>query len=441
MLNFDNAFLSRMKNLLGNEYDAFCASLQEEEQKAIYVNPNKINVNSFKKIVDFECKPIPYERCGFYVDNSKKGRHPLHHAGAFYIQDPSAMFTANAYKFKGDEYVLDMCAAPGGKSIQLANKVPNGLVVSNEIVTTRAKVLYSNIERMGLRNVIVTNNKPEEISRAYSNCFDVCLVDAPCSGEGMFRRGEQVVDEWNENLPSMCAKRQKEILIEADKSLKQGGVLIYSTCTYSLEENEDVVNWLAKNFNYELINIDNSYKLPRGYNMPEAVRMYPHKVKGEGQFIAVLRKLSENEYYSAKTIKLKEDKLADSFIKENIEEEIKAYKFNNTIYYVKDLDMIKSDVNYISLGVKVGEINKDRFEPDHYLFSAFGKQFKRKINLGLNSLEVQKYLHGDTIEADFKSGFGAILVENCPLGGFKMADGKFKNHYPKGLRNLKIDKI
>ena len=249
MLNLPNAFLKRMQNILGRDYEKFLSSLNEREVKSIFVNNNKISVKNFKNVVNFSISPINYEKNGFYVDNEKRGKHPLHHAGAFYIQEPSAMFTVNAYKFRGNEKVLDMCAAPGGKTIQIANRLNGGVLVSNEINAARCKVLYSNVERMGLKNVIITNDLPKNLAKAYANTFDVCLVDAPCSGEGMFRRGEDVVSEWNENLPKMCSVRQLEILESANKCLKQHGTLIYSTCTYSYEENEGVITEFLKRHN------------------------------------------------------------------------------------------------------------------------------------------------------------------------------------------------
>ena len=222
MNNLDSTFLSNMQAILGNEYDDFINSLSLPNEKAIFVNNNKISTEQFENCVDFSISPIAYEKAGFYVGNAKLGRHPLHHAGAFYVQEPSSMFTVNSYNFKGDERVLDMCASPGGKSIQIANRIPNGLLVSNEIDKARSSILFSNIERMGLKNVIVTNDTPQNIATAYANCFDVCLVDAPCSGEGMFRKGEDMVASWNPNLNAMCAARQKEILTEANKALNAG---------------------------------------------------------------------------------------------------------------------------------------------------------------------------------------------------------------------------
>ncbi len=434
VMNIPSEFLKRMEDLLGKEYDDFRESLDQPIQKSIYVNQNKISVEDFKKIVDFSVEHILYENAGFYVDNDKRGRHPLHHAGAFYMQEPSAMFTVNSIEFKGDEKVLDMCAAPGGKSIQIANRIPNGVLVSNEIVKSRAEILYSNIERMGLRNVIISNETPEHIAEAYGNTFDVVVVDAPCSGEGMFRRGNEVTEQWNLGVNEKCARRQFEILTHADKTLKQNGILIYSTCTYSKLENEDVVREFLNNFDYELLNIEADF--PRGINMQEAVRLYPHKVRGEGQFVAVLRKKSENHNSSYSGLKLTNSNITNNFMKEQMFTQHNFVEYMNYSYYTPSKDLIKKRVNYVSIGVRLGSVNKTRFEPHHNLFTAFGREFKLKLNLDFNDERVKKYLRGESFEVDLNNGFGAILINNCPVGGFKISQGKFKNFYPKGLRNF-----
>jgi len=429
------AFLNRMKDLLGEDFDAFDKSLSEPSQKSLYINENKISVEKFKEIIDFNIEQIPYEKAGFYIDEEKRGRHPLHHAGAFYLQEPSAMFTVNAYNFKGDEKVLDMCAAPGGKTIQIANRIPEGVLVSNEFVPARSQILFSNVERMGLKNVIITNEKPENLAKAYVNTFDVCLVDAPCSGEGMFRKGDDVISHWNENLPQMCSERQKEILLSANKVLKQNGVLIYSTCTYSIEENEDIVNWLINELGYQIVNINAD--LPRGINMPEAVRLYPHKVKGEGQFIAVLIKKIENNAINTNILRLNRSKMAEKFIFSAIGKEMEVYEYNNRSYLVPDVSMMKKGINYVALGVVVGEDLKSRFEPHHNLFTALSEDFKLKLSFDYNSKEIQSYLKGETLNVDLPDGYGVISASNCAVGGFKISQGKFKNLYPKGLRNFK----
>ena len=437
MNSINEEFLARMQQLLGVEYEDFLSSLSHTDEKSIYVNQNKIAVEDFLRVVDFDVSQIEYEKCGFYVDAEKKGRHPLSHSGAFYIQEPSAMFTVNAYKFKGDELVLDMCASPGGKTIQIANRIPNGVLVSNEIVKSRSEVLFSNVERMGLSNVIVTNEKPENLVKAYANTFDVCLVDAPCSGEGMFRRGEEITNFYNANLPVMCKVRQLEILEQADKCLKEKGILIYSTCTYSKEENEDVVKEFSEKFNYKILNINAPECFNRGIELKEAVRLYPHKVKGEGQFVALLVKNSNNNLSARKTLNLKECEKSGKFLKEFTNLNKKTYIFKNFSYIVPDLSFIKKDINYVSIGVRVAEIKQNYVEPNHNLFTAYGKNFNKKINLKLKDEEVKKYLKGETLNDRDGDFYGAVLIENCSVGGYKISKGKFKNLYPKGLRNFK----
>ena len=434
MQELNQVFLDRMRDILGEEYDDFISSLSDPSVKSIYVNENKISVDRFKDIVDFSISPILYERSGFYIDDIKLGRHPLHHAGAFYIQEPSAMFTINAHSFRGDEIVLDLCSAPGGKSIQIANRIPNGILVSNEIVKARSAMLYSNIERMGLKNVIITNDSPENLCNAYANTFDVCVVDAPCSGEGMFRKGSDMISAWNPNLNTMCAARQMEILDSADIALKQGGYLIYSTCTYSLEENEGVVRDFLAKYDYELVNIEAD--MTRGVSMPEVVRLYPHKVRGEGQCVAVLKKKSCNENLPKKNMKLQQSSISRKFIEDLGISPNEVVEHDGYAYNVLDTNMIKSRVNYVSIGVRLGSLNNHRFDPHHYLFTAFGKEMRSKISLDYTDERVVKYLRGETFEVDMIDGYGAILVNDCAVGGYKISQGKFKNFYPKGLRNF-----
>ncbi len=437
MNNEFDKFLNRMKEMLGVEYEDFMISLTQPIEKSIFVNNNKISVDNFKKIVDFPLEQISYETNGFYVKSDKYGKHPLHHAGAFYMQEPSAMFTVNSIKFNGNEKVLDMCASPGGKSIQIASRIPDGILLSNEFNRSRSEILFSNIERMGLKNVIITNDSSENIAKVYANTFDVCLVDAPCSGEGMFRRGQEVVEEWNENLPKMCANRQLEILNNADKCLKKDGIIIYSTCTYSLEENEMVVKEFLSNHNYEIVNIEADFS--RGINLEQAVRLYPHKTRGEGQFVAVLKKLDSEQDSYFSFIKLEKDRLAKEFLVKftNLNANVldNVYSYNNNVYYVKDKSLIRRGVRFATLGVKLGEVKNFRFDPYHNLFSAFGNDFKIKLDFDCQAKEILSYLKGETLEVDLPDGYGTIFASKCPLGGFKISQGKFKNHYPKGLRN------
>ncbi len=444
MLEFPNEFLFRMKDLLKDEFDAFLSSLNQEREKAIFVNENKISVQDFLSLVkndsNFPLEKIDYEKAGFYIGGIKLGKHPLHHAGAFYIQEPNAMFTVNSYSFKGNEYVLDMCASPGGKSIQIANRIPDGILVSNEYVTARSQILFSNIERMGLKNVIITNDTPENVASAYAGCFDVVLVDAPCSGEGMFRRGEKVIDEWNVGLAKKCQARQLNILNQADKAVKQDGVIIYSTCTYSLEENEEVIQMFLSTHNYKLLDIPKNEHMSSGIvidnvvDYKKCVRLYPHKSRGEGQFVAVMKKIDANNLIANGNEKLNKSIIANNFLKENLTLNLNPRETNNKIFHIINENMIKRGVNYITKGVLLGELVKNRFVLAHNLFTAYGNQFKKIINLNYKSNELLKYIRGDVVDITDFDGYGTVLVDNCALGGFKISDSKFKNHYPKGLR-------
>ena len=446
MIKLNDSFLDSMKQILKNDYNSFVTALNKPSEKAVFVNTNKISCENFLSICDFGCEKIPYEPSGFYVENEKLGRHPLHHAGAFYVQEPSAMFTVNALKFLGNEKVLDMCAAPGGKSIQIANRIPNGVLVSNEISQSRSEILFSNIERMGLKNVIVSNDSPENIAKAYANCFDVCLVDAPCSGEGMFRKGEDYIKSWNPNLPKMCAIRQLAILEEANKTLKTGGYLIYSTCTYSVEENENVVIEFLKSHNYKLLSVDAPKNFARGINLEQAVRLYPHMVRGEGQFVAVMQKREVNNEVASKSLKLQPHLDAKTLLKQVLNSNVIEYnsvlKYENFAYLVPDEDLIKQGVKYVSLGVKLGQTDKGRFVPHHNFFSAFGAEFKNTLDLKIGDTNVMKYLKGEALHIEDwqmpQDEYGAILIEGCALGGFKISNNGFKNYYPKGLRNFKV---
>ena len=434
MINLDEQFLSNMKELLAEEFDDFIESLNRESEKAVYVNNNKISTDKFLECVDFSVEQIPYEKNGFYIAQQKLGRHALHHAGAIYVQEPSAMFTVNAYQFKGDELVLDMCSAPGGKSIQIANRIPNGILVSNEVNKKRSEILFSNIERMGLKNVIITNDTTFNVASAYANTFDVCLVDAPCSGEGMFRKGEDMVNNWNPSLNEMCAARQLEILEDANLALKRGGVLIYSTCTYSKLENENVVKAFMSKHNYELLPFEHNFS--KGFDMDLVARLYPHKVKGEGQFVAVLRKKEENTSLPKSRLKLQNHKKTEDFLKKYTNLNVFAYEYKNFSYYISNVNMIKREVNYVSLGVKLCDVSSKDIVPHHNLFTTFGNSFNLKINYKHQDIETLKYLRGETLDVILNDGYGAILVDNCALGGFKISNGKFKNYYPKGLRNF-----
>ena len=437
MLN--EVFLNRMKEYLGHEFDAFLDSFNDPNIRALQVNNSVISNEEFKRIFDLEIAKIPYLDNGFYLmeENVKLGFHPLHHAGAFYMQDPSAMSVVESVDFPDNLIALDLCAAPGGKTIQLANKLSNGIVVSNEIDSTRAKALYSNVERMNLSNVVVTNNHPKDFLKHFEGVFDLVLVDAPCSGEGMFRKYPESQELWTLDNVQLCHNRDIEIIDIAISLLKKGGLLIYSTCTFAKEENEDIVSYVLENYDFTQIDIKENLKsvLKEGF-IPKTYRVYPHLVKGEGQFLAVLLKESGDVNSPRRVSKFVKNIELESFMKKSLSCNLNnvIQKGDNLFYSAIDFDI--SSLKVLNYGVKLGEIFNKRFIPNHNFFKAFSDLFVNHLNLDFKDELVRKYLHGEQIQADVDNGFGVLTINGVALGGFKATNNNLNNYYPKGLRNF-----
>ena len=449
MKNLPPAFEERMKKLLGEDFEKYKNELQKEPVKGFRVNTDKIALSDFEKINVFGTEKIPYVENGFYLDAEKAGNHPYHHAGIIYIQEPGAMAPAECINIEPDWICLDMCAAPGGKSTQIKNKLgENGILVSNEIISSRCRILTGNIERLGLENCVTTCMDTKKLARTFPDTFDFIMCDAPCSGEGMFRKEEIAIDEWSEENVRMCAERQAEILENATILLKNGGYIVYATCTFSQEENEMVIDeFLTNHPDYELIDVNERVKentLPgitfdgcRCENIHFTRRFYPHISKGEGQFMAVLH--NKNESYTSKTYfspkKEKKDKIVTDFLRDVLdsydEDHIIMYN-SNPVYFSPDFDVPKGSA--FCCGVTIGEIKKNYILPHHQFFMAMGKNFKRKIELDRDSDKLRKYLHGEEIETDCENGWAVVTVDGCTVGGAKVVSGRAKNHYPKGLR-------
>ena len=449
MINLPQPFAERMKALLGNEYDDYLKALEQPPVRAFRVNTDKISVEEFEKINPFNTEKIPYVENGFYFTDEKIGNHPYHHAGMIYVQEPGAMAPAECVDIDPDWCVLDMCSAPGGKSSQLKNKLgEKGVLVSNEIVPSRCKILTGNVERLGLKNVATTCMDSGKIARIFEGAFDLIMVDAPCSGEGMFRKEEIAVAEWSEDNVSLCAERQKEILANAVKALKNGGYIVYATCTFSLEENEKTVDWFLENYpEFELVRVTERVEKStcdgikftgcRSENLDLCRRFYPHKSRGEGQFMAVLHNTNSGGFSVPKSRK-KSGKI-DSVITDFLGDALVGYDGEkvlihkgNPVYF--DPDFSVDGVTVFACGVTIGEVRKNYIQPHHQFFMAMGDNFKRKIQLSADSEEVKRYLHGEEIEADCANGWAVVMVDGCSLGGAKVVNGRAKNHYPKGLR-------
>ena len=297
MINLPAAFTERMKQMLGREYDAFIASYDKERSQGLRVNGLKTDPAEFAKTAPFSLNPVAWAAEGFaYGAEDRPGRHPYHDAGVYYIQEPSAMIAASLLNPQPGEMILDLCAAPGGKSTQAAARLGGeGLLVSNEIHPARAKILSQNIERMGIRNAVVTNEDSGRLTKYFPAFFDGIIVDAPCSGEGMFRKDETAVTEWSPENVEICWQRQRRIIADIWPCLKPGGILIYSTCTYNTKENEENIRWIRDEFGAEVLPLDVAEEwnitgnLLQGESFP-VYRFLPHKTQGEGFFLAVLRK-------------------------------------------------------------------------------------------------------------------------------------------------------
>ena len=443
-------FLNRMKEILGAEYDRFLSAYSENPVRSFRVNTNKISKENFEKVNPFGGEKIPYEENGFYFSCDGIGNHPYHHAGMIYIQEPSAMAAVASVNIQPDWNILDLCASPGGKSTQAAAQNTDGILVSNEIVPSRCKTLTGNIERMGFRNVITTCADAKRIASLYGEVFDLVIVDAPCSGEGMFRKDENAQKEWSIENVLHCAQRQREILDEIKTTVKPGGFLLYSTCTFSLEENEKNVDlFLSTNKNFELIEVNDCVKKYTSDgirfvgcntdNITLCRRFYPHIARGEGQFIALMKKtdgfgIEELPPNALGEISKNEQKIIFDFLDETLTDynknAVKKYK-ENFVYFDSDFPVPNGA---FSCGVTIGSLQKDYIKPHHQFFSAMGNLFKQKIEL--NTEQAKKYIHGETVDCDFDKGWCVVTIDGCPIGGAKAVNGTAKNHYPKGLRTL-----
>ena len=454
----DEKFLSRMKAILGDGFDSFAKALGEERAvRGVRVNTLKADAHGFLENQPFNLTPLPYAKDGFIAEEGDGiGNTPEHHSGMIYVQDPGAMATLNALDIKPGWRVLDMCAAPGGKSGQAAAKIGDGgFLLSNEFVPKRAKTVISNFERLGVKNAIVTSLDTSELPKLFSEYFDLVIADVPCSGEGMFRKSEEAITEWSEENVAACAKRQRAIMKNAAPLVREGGYLLYSTCTYSLEENEMLVDsFLKENEDFTLVEVKEELKRATSdgivfsgeadKSLILTRRFYPHISRGEGQFIALMRRIGGKKatqtilYKDASQLPSKAEVCAiDKFFKENLTKapEGKVIKVGENLV-LSEHGVPIPPRSVFSAGVLIGRVEKGLLFPSHQFLSAYGKLFKRQEKLSRGMPDVAKYLSGEEISAKSFSdnGWCAILYEGATLGGGKASLGKIKNHYPKGLR-------
>ena len=454
-----NDFLNRMRDLLKEDFDAFLKSMDEPSFRGIRINTLKADKEKLLQLLPFKTKQTPFCKDGYYIENDEKhiGTHPFHHAGAVYLQEPSAMSAVTMLDVKKGDRVLDLCAAPGSKTTQIASALcGTGLLWSNEIVKSRANILLQNLERLGVKNAVVSSTSPENLCPMLKGYFDKILVDAPCSGEGMFRKDKDAQSQWSVEHVCACANRQLNILNSAKESLKAGGELVYSTCTFSYEENEGVVKrFLQQNPEFELI--DSKEDFGRS-TLEFAKRIFPMD-GGEGHFAAKFRKNyspdnevvntynKKNKKKNVPSVMKKADKSAYDFLAQIFKEDeyTNLYSIGERVYALTcemekllDLNFDLRKINVIKMGVEVAVLKGNRYEPCHNAFTACKMQSaKNVVNLDINDKRLYKFLHGEEIEADKSlKGYTCVCVMDIPLGFSKAVGGMLKNKYPKGLRNL-----
>lgn len=461
MMNLPIEFEKKMKAFLGDEWDDFLYSYDNNRFQALRFNTLKVQspeerMRILKTLKISSDKKVSWANEAYYFDeNVRPGKHPYHEMGLYYIQEPSAMSAAALLAPKPGMRVLDLCAAPGGKSTQLATYLgDSGLLVSNEINTQRSRILSQNIERMGIKNAIVTNEDSFVLASHFPGFFNAIQVDAPCSGEGMFRKLPEAIEQWSMENVAICAARQKEILDNAAVMLKPGGMIVYSTCTFSKEENEDVIEYFLERHT--------------DFTLEEMERFWPHKVDGEGHFVAKLvrrgcvdtdlkadrktkkNKNSKDRKNETKPALTKENmKLLSEFLDETISEDVAAWiknsrlvMFGEQLYRLPDMEVDIKGLKVQRAGLHIGEFKKQRFEPSHSLALALKlNDAKNLVKLTCDNPQTIGFFNGQSVmlsdeqAAECKKGWALVCVDGYTAGWGKVNGTQVKNHYPKGLRN------
>ncbi len=435
-------YTDRMKGQLLSSFDDYMNCFLMPSYKALRINRRKVMPVDHASVGRLatgseKLEPVDGIEGAFYYDEGSPGKSALHAAGAFYIQEPSAMLPATLMDIgKTPLKVLDLCAAPGGKTTQIADMMNGlGLLVANEIIPSRAKILSENIERMGVENALVISEDPEKLSERFAGYFDRILVDAPCSGEGMFRKNPEAVSEWSPENVEMCAKRQDWLLDCAVSMLAPGGKIVYSTCTFSPEEDEECVErFLARHPSFAISS--------------PPVKLYPHTFRGEGHFavsfietrgtVPLSQKIeTKGRFLSLKKLRQRNRPSVSEFAKDFITETDRLAMFGDSLYLVPDMCPDIDGLKVLRAGVKIGTYKKDRLEPDHALSHVLRPEDANcHIDLEAGSREAMQYLEGMTINcAPSLKGWCLVCAGGLPMGWGKASGGVVKNHYPKGLRS------
>ena len=444
-LDLPSSFTSSMKQLLGAEYDDFLNTYNEKPFSGIRFNDLKVNEGDIKKLLASSCERIPWVNNGYYIKSEKEySKNPAYFAGLYYIQEPSAMTPASLLGTKPGDRVLDLCAAPGGKSTQIgADLKGEGVLISNDISATRAKALLKNIELFGIGNAYVTTESPEKLSSIYKEYFDRILIDAPCSGEGMFRKSPAVIRYYLEKGPEFYSKLQSEILDYAADMLMPGGTMVYSTCTFSvLEDEENIISFLNRHSEFYIDNIEEKPGFTPSSILPGSIRLYPHKCNGEGHFVCRLKKKGEPTIkalsdYSSKVKINSEAKDFLSCINRSFDES-RFYINNDYLFFVPEYSSPNNQLRYLRTGLLLGNVKNNRFEPSQALaMNLKPSEWNNPLVLSKGDERVYRYLKGETIQADDSyKGYRLLCMDEFPLGFVKQDGSRCKNKYLAGWRWL-----
>ena len=435
----DELRMSLSKVLDESEIEKLIESFSKESISSLRINTLKMSIDSFDSLYNLDSHPYVKEGRIYQKEISPMGKNPLHNAGAYYIQEPSAMMVVDLLDVNEDDIVLDLCAAPGGKTTHLATKMNNkGLIVANEISNTRVKSLSENVERLGIKNCIVTNEDSNLFAKKFEGYFTKVILDAPCSGLGMVRKNEKSKEDWSLDKVNSLIDIQKELIMNAYTCLQKDGILSYSTCTFTKEENEEIIQYLLDNTNASILPIAHDETIVDGF-IEGTIRLYPHKFNGEGHFIAHIKCNDEHSHGRIREEKQKDNtniKIYRAWEEENLNIKLEGkfigFKDNLSIidYPLFELEGIRVS----RVGLHLGEIVKGRFVPSHSLSLALQKEeIKRTVDYTVDSKEIKDYLNGQTLQSDLK-GYVGVCVNGVTLGWGKASDGIIKNLYPKGLR-------
>ncbi|MBR6794004.1 MAG: hypothetical protein IKM48_06605 [Clostridia bacterium] len=406
--------------------------------EGVRFNPKKLDRKTFETLAPFALRPSPFYEEGYYLpEGETDGNHPYHLAGMYYFQEPSAMSAVTALQLQGEERVLDLCAAPGSKATAIASRLTGGLLVANEIQASRARILMENMERMGVSRAVITNNDSAAIAGALPEYFDKVLVDSPCSGEGMFRKYPRILEEWTEDLVALCRERSREVLENAAKTLRPGGRLVYSTCTFNLEENEKTILWFLENHpDFHVVDTGISGGRAGFLGLHQAVRIFPED-GGEGHFVCAMEREGAAEGRKAPLFKAEKHLEAAEALRELLKEPLHGNLLQRgSYYYLADEDLPNpAGLRILRAGRQVLELKGRQWKPAHHLPMSLPKEAFRYA-LELDLAEARRYVNGQTVPCK-ERGYGVVTVAGVPLGWIKSSDGVGKNHYPKGLRTLK----